>query len=489
MDKNEAEIARLHHLQFMKTCWMGSDDLIVGFHTRKICARLDKAFTDFENGISTYLLISVHPRAGKSDIISRYAGPHFLGEFPSKEVLQASYQADIAAGFSAFGRNVVRSDVYKELYPNVKLSDESNRKNDWLLVSGKGKPTGGKLYASGLQSGLTSQGFHFGVLDDYCAGRAQAESKAYRESSWGAFKDDFMTRRAPVHIVVVTATQWHIDDITGRIIKETESNPDFPQFERLCFPARAKDYRGEGKYPTEFLFEERMGKKWYLSQYATLGPYSSAALMDCDPVVRTGGRLSVEFIEYVDSMPEVHFSRIWDLAHTAKQRKGDDPDWTSGTKLSFQMEGEDPIPHLYVAHVFRNREGAKVRDCAIEAIVRSDSVFVSQYVENSLDNKDAYEYITNRMPEFSWNKLILPGDKAVRATPLETIFATPGHVHVQRGDWNNDWVNEIMMFDGTGKEHDDQVDNLSAGYAVYIGELTVFDNGSVSALKSRRSKR
>lgn len=490
MVEEELELARLSHLHFMKTCWMGSDPLIVGFHTRKICKRLDQAFDDFEKGISTFLLINVHPRAGKSDIISRYAGPHFIGENPTKEVLQVSFQADIASGFSAFGRNVVRSEIYKKLYPKVILSDETNKKDDWLLVNENGKPTGGSLKATGLQGGITSKGYHFGILDDYCSGREKAESKAYRDSSWGAFKDDFMTRRAPVSITVVTATQWHVDDISGRIRKEMEKNSAFPKFEILTFPARASDYMGPGQYPSEFLFEERMGKKWYLEQYATLGPYSAAALMDCNPIIRSGGRLSTEGIDVEDVFPDgLPFARFWDLAHTAKQRKGDDPDFTSGTLLSFIRKEEDPIPHLYIKDVFRTREGAAKRDPNIRLKANIDGVYVRQFIENSLDNKDAFHYISATLPEISWNKIDIFMDKGVRATPLESIFAAPHHVHILRADWNDAWLTEVMSFDGTGHEHDDQIDNISAGYVQFIGESTRFDDGTVSAICARRNRR
>lgn len=490
MIEEEKELARLSHLQFMKTCWLGADPLKVGFHTRLICKRLDKAFDDFENGISTFLLINVHPRAGKSDIVSRYGGAHFLGEFPTKEAMQVSYQADIATGFSAFGRGLVQSDIYQELYPGIQLSSDTNKKNEWLLVDGKGIPTGGSLKASGLTSGLTSKGFHFGSLDDYCAGRAQAESKAYRDASWGAFKDDFMTRRAPVSIVLVTATQWHVDDITGRILKEMEKNPKFPRFERLIFPARAVDYQGPGQYPTEYLFEDRMGKKWYEEQYATLGPYSAAALMDCNPVSRTGGRLQLTGVVFEDYLSDdLPYIRTWDLAHTASQRSGDDPDFTSGTKLCFRREGEDPVPHLYVKHVFRTRDGAKERDAKIRSIVSLDGVYVRQYVENSLDNKDAYHYLSNSIPEISWGKISVLRDKSVRATPLESIFATPGHVHVQRGPWNDEWLAEVVAFDGMGLFHDDQIDNLSSGYEVQIATAAEFDDETVAVLRARRARR
>jgi predicted phage terminase large subunit-like protein len=489
---NEARSRRaLHsHLEFMDFTWVKKEPFVKGFHTRRICVEIDQAMDAFRQGKSTYILIAVHPRSGKTDLVSRYLGPHFLGEFPDKEVIQVSYQANLAATFSTFGRNIVRSPKYHSLYPNVQLSSETNKKDDWVLVDETGQPTGGRLYASGLLSGLTGNGFHLGILDDYCAGRADAESKVFRDKTWAAFTDDFMTRRAPVCITIVLATQWHVDDINGRIKKEMEKNPDFPQFKVLSFPARAADYQGEGAYPGKYLFLERYDEAWYRSQYATLGPYSSSALFDCNPIVREGGRFDLSTIDYQDQMrvdTEKRWIRVWDLAHTAKQRAGDDPDWTSGTLLAFVDEPDDPVPHLYVKDVTRTREGAAKRDPIIEGVANADGVFVRQALGHSVDAKDAFEYLQKAMPHISWTAILEQGDKGARATPLEAIFAAPGHVHAQRGDWNEAWIEELLRFDGSGKDHDDQVDNLSAGYQEQRGGAPA-DPRVGAALAARRKR-
>ncbi len=488
----EAKSRRAHrsHLDFMDFTWAKKEPFVVGFHTRRICEEIDLAMERFRRGESTYLLISVHPRSGKTDLVSRYLGPHFLGEFPDKEVLQASYQANLATTFSAFGRNIVRSRKYQKLYPTVQLSGETNKKGDWVLVDHEGQPTGGRLYATGLQSGLTGNGFHLGVLDDYCAGRAEAESKAFRENAWLAFTDDFMTRRAPVCICIVLATQWHVDDINGRIKREMANNPDFPQFKVLSFPAKAADYQGEGQYPGPYLFLERYDETWYRSQYATLGHYSAAALFDCNPIVREGARFDLSMIDWQEDMhvgTDKAWIRMWDLAHTARERAGDDPDWTSGTLLSFVREYGDPVPHLYIANVTRTREGAAKRDPIIQTIARSDGAYVRQALGYSLDAKDAFDYLRAALPEISWTEVLEEGDKGARATPLEAIFAAPYHVHAKKGDWNGDWVDELLRFDGTGKDHDDQVDNLSAGYQLQIGSAPA-DAATGAAMAARRRR-
>lgn len=470
-DSEEIELltldAQLHHESFMSFCWRGMSPFTPGFHTHKICERIDRAIDDYRQGKTTYLLINVHPRAGKSDIVSRYLGPHFLGEFNNSEVMQVSFAADKAIEFSAFARTIIDSNEYRALYPNLELSTDTNRKDHYLTSKGGG------LMATGLQGHLTGSGFVLGILDDYCAGRSEAESKVQRDNAWNAFTNDFMTRMAPVGIVIVLATQWHEDDITGRIKRAMIDDPDFPQFESMAFPARAIDYKGEGKYPNEFLFQERYGADWYKAKYATLGKYSSAALMDCNPLPRTGGRINTSNIEWIDSIPEdkrLHWARIWDLAHTAKQRSGDDPDWTSGTKLAFSREPGDKVPHLWVADVVRTRDEAPGRDKIIRQTAERDGVYVRQAVETSLDSKDAYNYLRSAMPTISWHKInAMKGDKGTRATPLEPIFEAEKHVHVLRAPWNDAWIDELSRFDGLGKEHDDQVDNLSAGYIFFVG--------------------
>lgn len=488
----DAEKARRHHLDFMQYTWAKTEPFVVGFHTRKICERIDRAFEDFRNGKSTYLIVNVHHRSGKSDILSRYLPPHFLGEFPDKEIISVSFKAALTEKFTAYARNIFKSEKYQQLYPSIELSQESNAKAYWEIIDKKtGKPTYGKLFGSGLSSGITGSGAHLALCDDPISGRAAAESTVIRDSVWDAITNDLFTRLAPVHIVIILATQWHHDDPSGRIRKAMKDDPYFPQFDIMTFPAKADDYEGEGKYPGKYLFLERYPEMWYRTQRSLLGKYGAAALLDCNPVLRTGSILSVEYITVEPIVPEdkeLKWARVWDLAHTAKQRNGNDPDWTSGTKLAFEKRDGDPILHLWIADVFRTRDGAKKRDKAIYDIATKDGYYVMQAVENTIDSKDAYEYITAEMPDVKWKKLTIKGDKAARVSPLEKIFETPGHVHIKEADWNDAWISEIASFDGQGKAHDDQVDNLSAGYSLLVSDKTYFDDDFISRMEQARNR-
>ena len=87
----DAEFARRKHLNFMQMCWQKKSELIIGKHTKAICERIDKAIADYKEGKSTYLIIKVPVRHGKSDIVSRYLPPHFLGMFPDDEIIVCGY--------------------------------------------------------------------------------------------------------------------------------------------------------------------------------------------------------------------------------------------------------------------------------------------------------------------------------------------------------------------------------------------------------------
>ena len=128
----------------MAYCWRKTEPFVVGFHTRKICERIDKAIADFRKGKSTYLTINLHHRSGKSDILSRFLPPHFLGEFPECEVMSTTYKAGLTEKFTADARNIFRSEKYNRLYPEIALSPESNAKSYWEIVNARdGAPLGG----------------------------------------------------------------------------------------------------------------------------------------------------------------------------------------------------------------------------------------------------------------------------------------------------------------------------------------------------------
>ncbi len=489
--------ARYRHLDFMRYTWTKgpTEPLIIGFHTERICDIIDDAIQKFEDGVSTFISIKVHHRSGKSDIVSRYLPAHFIGLFPDKTVLSVSHSASLATDFSRDGRYLFDSARYKELFPTLRLSKDRKAADDWEIEQrgdNTWRRTAGRVFAKGLRSGLAGQGYHLGILDDYCPDRESAESSTQRQRMWQAFTNDFLTRKAPVSITLLVATQWHPDDVHGRL--DAINNPEsddyeeaFPVFEKAHMPARAKDYDGPGEYRGDHLFsgphtyrgktyQGRLSDKWYREQYSILGRHA-AALLDGNPISESGDILNTEYINWINDeseFPDITYARIWDLAHSAKKSTGDDPDYTGGTLLGLQRIGynseiKEPIYALWIKHFYYIREKASIRDQHIIRIAKKDPADSLIAIENSLDNMDAVDTLKSKMRGFKTVHPINTGkkDKVRRSVPVQPIFDA-GNVNVMRGAWNTEWLKQIAGFDGRGKTHDEAVDNITAGYQFLV---------------------
>lgn len=486
------ELARRSHERYMQYMWQKSGEkFLVGLHTKELCRLIDEAFNNFRRGQSTFLVVTMPFRHGKSDMLSRYLPSHFLGEFPDCEVMLVTYASNLAEGFSRFARNILRTKEFKSLYPNVEVSRENGGVQQWGIANHIGG-----CVASGLTSGLTGKGYHLGLLDDYCASRADAESEVMRNSAWEHFTNDFLTRRAPTSITIVLATPWHVDDIIGRIKDKMNPNSEkydkeFPHFKIVSFPAmngdvvikvKDKNKYGDREYHEErkqykYLFPERFTEEWYKSQFASLGSYASSALLQCNPTTKSGNLLKVENVVFHNSLvdfPHIRYDRIWDLAHSEKQTQKADPDYTSGTLIGFRnVKG---VWEVWIKDVARIRATAPERDEFINAVALKDGGAVQIGVEISIDARDTILIMQKAM---KGKRRVIPikttGDKVTRMSYLEPCFES-GNVHILRAEWNLDWLKEAKEFPN-GK-HDDQMDNISAGY-----ELRVLGTNQVERIR------
>lgn len=442
-------------LTFMQWTWWGADAFVVGRHTAAICARLTKAAEDLRRGKGTRLVISVPFRHGKSEIAKAFCA-FLLGNCADLQpsIIEACYNSDLAEDFSDQIRSIMQDEAYQAVFPGVKPARGKNTVKQWQLDKSQSK-----FRATGLVNGsATGRGASLIIVDDYLANYSASRSKTIKASILNAFKMDIFTRKSPTSIVLVIATQWSVDDLIGEIDKESGKGGTFEGFEFIRFPARVA-----GEY--EYLFPERYPPDWYDENRRTLGPRMAAALMDCAPTPDEGGRFKpgtqVQTHSTIDEWPQRVNARAWDLASSAKERDGADPDWTWGVRGCVTGNKHDGW-HLWVLHAVRTRSEAPERDALIRNTARNDGGGVRQYIEAFGAYKDAYNSIKTALKGVSTVKpMKLPGDKTVKAAPLEPIFDAM-RIHVYRGPGGLDdatydaWCADFSAFPEGA--HDDAVD-------------------------------
>ena len=147
------DVAQIDFMAFVKEVW---PTFIGGRHHK----RMAKAFEDVANGDIKRLIINMPPRHTKSEFASYLLPAWFLGRFPHKKVIQTSHTAELAVGFGRKVRNLVDSQVYKRIFPQVGLQTDSAAAGRWNTNFG------GDYFAIGVGGAVTGKGADVLIIDD-----------------------------------------------------------------------------------------------------------------------------------------------------------------------------------------------------------------------------------------------------------------------------------------------------------------------------------
>jgi predicted phage terminase large subunit-like protein len=439
-----------------------------GRHLELIASKLE----DIHHGRCTRLILSVPPRHGKSQQAAINFPAWSLGLNPTQKFIVASYAADLAQRLSREAQRRIESEAYARLFPGTGLNPKNVRAmsgaplrnvDQWEICDMRtGGPTGGGYKCTGVGGSLTGHGGDVLIVDDPFKNRAEANSPTVRQGVLDWYRSTLRTRLAPGGKIIVIQTRWHPGDLAGYLIDDSEGE----EWEVINLPAL--DENGNALWP------ERWPREELLKIQAAVGRYEWEALYQGRPTVKGGNLLKIAGVQIHDSTegwPEKRHSRTWDLASTAKQRHGDDPDWTCGALGCITRERDGAtgamLPHLWVRDAVFCREEAPKRDALIRATASRDGAGVSVYVEAFGGYKDAFTTLKQALGGVHMvRQLRLPGDKAVKAAPLEAIFEA-GNVHLMRGPWNAEWLKQHEEFTGRdGATHDDAVDTSAMIYHI-----------------------
>jgi predicted phage terminase large subunit-like protein len=264
------EDGKEHFLSFIKHVYPGYK---VGPHHR----RLAHIFEDIAAGKKKRVIVNIAPRHGKSELISYLAPAWFLGKFPHKKVIMSSHTADLAVSFGRRVRNLVGSDAYKDIFPQVELQADSKSASRW------GTNFNGEYFAIGVGGALAGRGADLFIIDDP---HSEQEAKQNRpdvfEPAWEWFQSGPLQRLMPGGAIIVVMTRWSKLDLTGQIIDHMSHNDDADQWEVVEFPAIINE---KPLWPEFWSIEELLSKKagmdprYWQSQYMQAPTSAEGALI------------------------------------------------------------------------------------------------------------------------------------------------------------------------------------------------------------------
>lgn len=355
-------MARRHLVDFAK--YTMPDYQPVWYH-RLIGERIAGMIT----GNARRLIVSLPPRHGKSELISRRLPAFLLGINPDASIIAASYSADLASRNNRDVQRVMDTPAYQRLFPETRLNDGGNRtvSGSWLRNSDLFEIVGrrGVYRSAGVGGGITGMGGSWLIVDDPVKNREEADSASYRQSTWDWYTSTLSTRQEADARILVVMTRWHTEDLAGKLLALAQAEAGADQWDLINLPAiapaepAAYDQRTHG----QALWPERFDLPDLERMKASIGDYQWSALYQQQP--RSGGGTE---------WPDDYFGKgiwfdDWPNTITAKTIAVDPSkgrDGRQGDYSAIVMLGRDRDGTLYVEADLARRTSEAIIDATLE---------------------------------------------------------------------------------------------------------------------------
>jgi predicted phage terminase large subunit-like protein len=175
--------------------------------------QIAEAFQAVSDGQIKKLAISMPPRAGKSYITSLWCS-WMLGNNSGGSIMRNSYAADLAYTFSYDIRQIVQTDKYLKIFPDIKLKSDRKAIDDWALESSKR----GAYFCAGVGGPITGKGCDIaGILDDPIKNIEEAMSETIIDKVWKWYTSTHLSRFETGCPEIHIATRWSRKDPIGML--------------------------------------------------------------------------------------------------------------------------------------------------------------------------------------------------------------------------------------------------------------------------------
>ena len=435
-EAEQREEAQKDFIKFVHLMWPGFID---GAH-HKLMAR---KFQEIAQGKCKRLIINMPPRHTKSEFASYLLPAWFLGNFPGKKIIQTSNTAELAVGFGRKVRNLVGSEAYAKIFPNVGLKSDNKAAGRWSTGAG------GDYFAIGVGGTVTGKGADLLIIDDphseQEAAIASTNPEVYdKVFEW--YSSGPRQRLQPGGAIVVVMTRWSKRDLTGCILKSSIER-DGDSWDVINLPAilPSEQPLWPAFWPLNELLalkEELPASKWN-AQYQQSPTSEEGALVKREWWQEWKG----------ERAPPCEFIiQSWDTAFTKNERS----DYSACTTWGVFYKDEDQKdPNIILLDAYKARlEFPELKKMALEMYKQWEpDAFVIEGKASGMPLIFELRRMGIPVQEFTPTR---GNDKIARLNSVTDLFAS-GKVWAPGTRWADEVMEEMAAFPNS--EHDDLVDS------------------------------
>lgn len=416
---------------------------------------------------------------GKSELFGRQVCAYIFGKFPEWKTLYITFSDERAKEVSADILGLIASERYNQIFPEVILKDNikeeirtAQKRTNKLSIANFTNVNSdrGEFKAVGIEGTISGFDANLIILDDFFSGPVEYNSPTIREKRWKIFTENILKRQQKDTIILVMSTQWHEDDIIGRLKKYIEiKDPDAPDWECIVFNAEKdeRDYPYDHRQIGEYLWpEERL--KSYL-EAKVIDPIGWQTTMQNMPISSSGSVFQATDFRYYERgseniLPPIESMRIVisvDPNYKKEAKRGDD---SAITIWGFTLDKAYLIEYSAVKKVDVMDNINRIKSymtkypnyyaCVVEAKAQGEDII-------TLLNYQGIYKVQPYDPGVS--------SKIFRAQEMKP-YCNAGQVWLPSPKENPSiirFVNEFMNFTGYGDSDDNCVDSSSQVFVNY----------------------
>lgn len=387
------------------------------------------------------LIVTMPPRHSKSLHVSENLPAWYLGRLPDNRVIGASHTQELANTFSRRVRNKIAHHRYP--FPGVAIAGDKAAVKAWDIDGHMGG-----YYAVGVGGSPTGHGANLIIIDDPIKSQADADSETVREALWEWYTGTIRTRLEPGGSIICTATRWHDDDLTGRLLAAQATGGE--QWRHIYMPAISDDGQAlwPGRWPLASLEATR----------SAVGSRVWQAQFQGNPQATEGGTFKRHWWQRYRSLPE-DITKI-EITVDSAFKTGVANDFTA-----MACWASDPRGNAYLVHVWHERvEFPELIQLGVTAwrqmVERFPSRAIPLVPEDKASGQSAIQVWKreNHIPVVPYS--VPAGESKIARAEAITPFVEGGRVFIpDRAPWLDMWLDEHDRFP-TGA-HDDQVDTTA----------------------------
>ena len=466
---------------FLKFFWpeVSSDTYEENWHVPYLCNELQEVAeqTAKKEKKKHDLIINIPPGTTKTITTSIMFPAWCWTRWHWMRFITLSYSQTLSLESAEFSRDLIRSDRFKTIYPELELKQDKDTKGNFRVVrkemTGKGREfrviQGGNRYSTSVGGTLTGFHGHIIIVDDPLnPQQAVSEVELKNSNRW---LDQTLPTRKVNKAVTPTITimqRLHEDDPTGHALAKQKTN-----IRHICLPGELQAYKDQVKpadlikhYKNNLLDPRRLDWEVLKDLEKDLGQYGYSGQIGQRPTPPQGGMFKVDNITVADRIPGenqiLKKVRYWDKAGSEGTGA-----YTVGWKMYELISGR-----YLIVDIKRGQWSSEVRESIIKATAETDGRDVKVYVEQEPGSggKESAENTIRRLAGYACYADRPTGDKVHRADTF-SVAVNNGDVMMLRADWNTAMIDEMRNFP-FGK-YKDQVDAGSGSYQMLVGKKSV----------------